>query len=349
MRVAEAQLPQHIHFLCHGGQGPVALAVVEHIGGEARRYDFPVRLFLPVNRKRIEIVVAEIHHREERIHHARAQPFLRVLADRGARIPSARRIATQIVVLADGRTAHHHPRLQLFHASGNCLGNARDMASPLLPAHLDFPRFRIADIVEVDAVNVVFFDDFLADVGQIGCRLRFFGVEIALVANLPDEARIAFPQFRATRRAPFSDGNRHHPRVQLHSALVTLVDGELQRVVARISPCRAAQTAVPRLQVRRIDCRGAHARLQEHHVDACGLELVENRGEFLLLPFHAACRPVGERFRPVESVERCQPDGSHFVFRRRGEHGRLLGTGIQKAEGDDGRSKYDFFHLNIFV
>ena len=359
MGVAESELPKHVHFLCDGQQRPVALASVEHIGRQTRRDDFPIRPLLPVDGKRKEIVVAEVHHREKRVHRARAQPFLRILTNHRPRIPSTRRIAAQIVVLADGRTTHHHPRFQPFHTLTNRLGNGRDVASSLLSRHLDFPRFGIADIVEMDAVDVVFLDDFLANVGNVGRRLRFFRIHKTIVTDFLHQTRIAFPQLRTTCRRPFSNGNRHHPSVQLHSALVALVDGELQRVVARIPPCRAAQTAVPRLHRRWINRRGSHARLQQHHIDASGFQLVENPDEFLLLPLDAARRTVGERFRPVESVERRQPDRPNLIFRRsRQQFGLRLRRQAKKHRkhsenqqksvyGKSFRVHFYFFRLNF--
>ena len=262
------------------------------------------------------MVVAEVHHGEEGIHHARTQPFLSILADHRSGIPPTRRITAQVVGFADGRATHHHPGLQSLHPLADSRCDGGDVASALLARHLYLPRFRIADVVEMDAVDIVVAHDFLADVGEIRARLHVLRVHVAIGANLLDESRIALAKLRATGRRPFAHGNRHHPRMQLHAALVALVDGELQRIVARTLPGIAAQTAVPRLHAGGIDGGGTHAGLKEHHVCADSLQLVENGGEFPLLPFYGRSRAVGVGVRPVDAADSGEPYCAHFVLRR---------------------------------
>ena len=86
-------------------------------------------------------------------------------------------------MLADGRARHLHPWLLLLHCVVDGTRYAGDVLAPLLSAHLDLPLLRIADIVEMDAVDVVLVGDLATDVGQIGGRQRVLGVHKGLVAD----------------------------------------------------------------------------------------------------------------------------------------------------------------------
>ena len=89
------------------------------------------------------------------------------------------------------------------------------------------PRLRIADVVEVDAVNVVAAGNLLADVGQIVGRHGRFRGHVALLTNALDERRIATSQLLAAVSVPLADGQRDDPCVELHATAVALVDGKL--------------------------------------------------------------------------------------------------------------------------
>ena len=64
--------------------------------------------------------------------------------------------------------------------------------------------------------------------------------------------------------------------VKFHAAPVTFVNGKLQRVVSRITPCAPCQTFVPRFNGRRINHRGPYAGLQHHGVETGSLQPVQN-------------------------------------------------------------------------
>ena len=102
--------------------------------------------------------------------------------------------------------------------------------------------------------------------------------------------------------------------MQLHASLVAFVDGEGQRVPARIAPLFAREASVPGLYARRIDYGAAHAGLQKHGVDAVLLQLVEDAAEGFFL-FLDDARSGAARLGPVEAPEGGQPHAAQLVFR----------------------------------
>ena len=194
------------------------------------------------------VLALEIHHRIQLVHQSVAQPPLSVLCHLSAGIPSVRRVAAEVVVLADGRTTHLHPWLVSLHPTTDGTHDAGDVLGPFRT----LPRLGIADVVQVDAVDVVAVCNLLADVRQIVRRARQFGVHISLVADFHHQRRVALLQLLTTVVGPFPYRYRHHPCMQFHAAAVTFVDGELQGVVARRPSRFATHAAVPRFQLRRI-------------------------------------------------------------------------------------------------
>ena len=175
------------------------------------------------------------------------------------------------------------------------------------------PCLGIADVVEVDAVDVVFLGNLAADVSQIAGREGGLRVHISLVANLSDERPIASAQLLAAVGVPLAHRNGDHPGVKLHATAVTLVDGKLQGIVAGRQAGAPRETTVPRLQVGRIDGGGTHTRLQQHGVDAHSLQAVQHLGELLLLCLDAHVM-MGVCRRPVDASDGGQPYGSYLVF-----------------------------------
>ena len=185
-----------------------------------------------------------------------------------------------------------------------------DIASALFAADLQFPRLGIADIVEVDAVDVVTACDVATELGEVVACLRHLGVHIALVANLPDEVREAAAHLLTAVAVPFAYGDGDNPGMALHTALMALVDAELQGVVARRLSAIARHADVPGFHRRREDGAGPDARLYKNGVDVGLLQLVEDADKLLLLPVSRV--GVG----PVETFNRGEPYGSDFVNRR---------------------------------
>ena len=101
--------------------------------------------------------------------------------------------------------------------------------------------------------------------------------------------------------------------MQLHAATMALVDGKLQRIVAWTLTGTSRQTAIPWLNVGRVDSRCTNARLQQYGIDVDGLQPVQYVAELPLLLFdaHAVMR-IGRR--PVDASDGCQPDGTYLRF-----------------------------------
>lgn len=187
--------------------------------------------------------------------------------------------------------------------------NSRDIPSALTAAHLQFPSLRVADIVEVDTVDVITAGDLLTHSGDIVACLGILRVHIAFVTDLLDKLRQLLTDLLATVAVPFTYGDGDHPGVTLHTAFMAFVDAELQRIVAwRLSAC-ACHADVPGLDGRGIDGRCPDACLDQYGVDISLLQLVEDADELLFLLVGRA------RAWPVEVLDGREPYGSHFVFR----------------------------------
>ena len=105
----------------------------------------------------------------------------------------------------------------------------------------------------------------------------------------------------------------NHPRMQFHASPVRLCDGKSQRVIAGVYAVLPSQTDVPRLNPRRINHRAAHARLQQHGVDICSLQLVQQLTQFALLSL-ARGKGRGACARPVEAVQGGHPHSAHLAL-----------------------------------
>ena len=84
----------------------------------------------------------------------------------------------------------------------------------------------------MDAVDVVSACHIGTEFGEIVARLSLLGVHIALLANLDDEIWELLPQLLAAQSVPLAYGDGDNPRMTLHTALVALIDTELQGIVA---------------------------------------------------------------------------------------------------------------------
>jgi hypothetical protein len=71
--------------------------------------------------------------------------------------------------------------------------------------------------------------------------------------------------------------------VEFHTALVTFIDGEAQRVVAGAASWLSGQATVPWFQTGRVDDRSSDSCLQQHRIDAYPFQAVEHLGEFPFL------------------------------------------------------------------
>ena len=82
---------------------PVAFAGVEEVDTQAGNHVAAVALLLPVERKGVEGIAAEVHHGINLVLDAFTQPSLHILVDYMEGIPSLGRVAARVAVLAYGQ------------------------------------------------------------------------------------------------------------------------------------------------------------------------------------------------------------------------------------------------------
>ncbi len=222
-----------LHLGLHLANLPVALLGIEEVDAQSGCYNLALALFLPVDGEGVELLATEIHHREELVHESALEPSLCVLAHLGVGVPAMAPVASEVVVLAYGRTTHFHPWLLLFHGVVYLLYDAGDVSATLVAAHSDVPGLWVSDVVEMDAVYVVSAGYLPADVGEIGAGAAVLGVHVSIGAYLLDESRHALAERLASQGVPFAHGDGDHPGVKFHAPLVAFFDGKLQGIVAR--------------------------------------------------------------------------------------------------------------------
>ena len=224
-------------------------------------------LFLPVDGKRIEVFVLEIHHREEFVHQTALEPALCILADLRICIPAKAPVSAQVIILSYRWAAHFYPRLFSLHCIVNLSYDVGDIPASLFSAHFDVPGFRVTDVVEVNTVYIIFMGDFPADVCQIITCPTVFRIHVSVGSNLLDEFRHLLSEGFAAECVPFSYRDGYHPRMQFHTALMAFVDGKLQGIIARTSARKTWQASIPRLVCRRINHGTSYAGLYQYGVD----------------------------------------------------------------------------------
>ena len=195
--------------------------------------------------------------------------------------------------------------------------------------------FGVANVVEVDAVDVVVADDFTHNLGQVFGGAGYPGIEVPFVAGAGAEFGVTGGQGLSAEE--FGVGKRvggkgHEIGVQLHTAAVGFVDGEAQHVVGRRYTGRAGESTVPRFDLRGIGHGGAQTCLKEHGVDAGGLQSVEDARKAcaLVTGFGFGARIVAAG--PVESAVGAEPHGTNAA--RWGGVGGRWGLGCCK-EGEE--------------
>ena len=122
------------------------------------------------------MVALEVHHRKEHVMYAFLQPALRFLIYGRVGIPAIRRKSRQVIIFSYGRAADLDPRLDGLDGTVHFPDAVRDiLTSPFGfgPSLAVFPEsgvvveltgvFRIADIVEMDAVQIIVGGQFTAD------------------------------------------------------------------------------------------------------------------------------------------------------------------------------------------
>ena len=256
---------------------------MKHIDGETRSHDTTIAVLTPVDGERIKVIALEIHHREKGIHESVAQPALGILTHGGVGIPAGALVAGEVVELADRRAGEHHPGLDSLDGTVDLTHDVGDVAATLIATDLQLPRLWVADIVEVDTINIIAARDLGTETGQIIARLRHLRVHIPLIANLTDEIGILLTDELTAIGVPFAHWDGDDPGMALHAALVALVDAELQGIVAGRLSGSACDTNIPRLIGTGENGRSPDSGLKHDGIDVGLTELVENGGKFLTL------------------------------------------------------------------
>ena len=101
--------------------------------------------------------------------------------------------------------------------------------------------------------------------------------------------------------------------MQLHAALVALVNGKLQGVVARVASGTAGEIGCPGFYVAGIDGVGANAGMQQNGIDVDSLQQVQDVDKFLLLG-GGVLSVEGAARGPVEIAKNGEPYGTNLVF-----------------------------------
>ena len=205
---------------------------MEHIDCQSGGHNTTIRKVFPVDGERIKIVPLEIHHREKGIHQSVAHPALCILTNSGVRIPTTALITGQIVILTNGRARHFHPGLLTLDGPVDLPYDVRDILPSLWTRYLQFPGFRITDIVEVDPIHIIATGHLLTELSQIIACFRLFRIHITLVAHLHNEFGQFLTQLLTAVGVPFPYRDGHDPCVALHSSFVALIDAVLQGVIA---------------------------------------------------------------------------------------------------------------------
>ena len=124
----------------------------------------------PIEKEGIEVVLSEIHHGEEHVLQIVAQPCLRVLIHSIITVPTRGRVALQVAEFPNGRGREFHPGLDGFHNIVHTSNNACDILSLLGSGGVvlvSIDSFGVADIVERNAIHIVFLHDFTAKIRYV--------------------------------------------------------------------------------------------------------------------------------------------------------------------------------------
>ena len=148
--------------------GPVCLFFQHPVRAQSGNHKASVAVIYPIVNKREKVIMQVIHHRDDHILLPVLHPHFRILEDTFISRPSGVRNTFDAVILAERRTADLYPRLYRFHPVINAVNHLID----ILPAPFcqrafltifiiqvfireRFCLFRIADIIEMDAVDIV--------------------------------------------------------------------------------------------------------------------------------------------------------------------------------------------------
>ena len=150
-------------------------------------------------------------------------------------------------MLANGRTAQFDIRFNGLYTVMYRLDDTSNETATLSRRDFDIPILRIADIIEMDSINIIISDYLLADICNIAGRLWHLGIEKTLIPYPLQHLQISLAQIAATGSIPFANRNGHHPSMQFHAATMTLIDCKGKSIITGTLARPAAQTTIPRL------------------------------------------------------------------------------------------------------
>ena len=233
------------------------------------------------------MISLEIHHGENFVHYSLFHPLLHVLRNGSSCVPTIRKISRQIVMFSHRRATEHNPRLKSFYGCVYFSDAARYILSPpLTSCHslaVFFERggivernflFGITNIIEMNSVNIIVFHDFSTKRSQIIGNRRNSGVHHPMLSRLETQPRVSADYRTLAELLCYAQASKrkgNHPRLNAHSALMTLLHGILQSIIARRNSRFARKTTVPRLNGRGINHRATRSCLQKQSVDAHSL------------------------------------------------------------------------------
>ena len=197
--------------------------------------------------------------------------------------------------------------------------------------------FGVAQVVEVYAVHIVALHNLFDEAHEVFLGLRVAGVQEVFVLVAQADVGLAAGDGLIAQRGHMlasAQGDGHHPGMALHAALVALLDGKGQRVVAGVLSHLARQDGVEGFDVRAVEDVAPRARLEEDGVEVGRLQLVQYLDQLFLLLADTGGRG-GFGTRPVEAVDGGNPRGPHLVL------GRSLGGEGEKRcqQADYGEQK----------
>ena len=162
-------------------------------------------------------------------------------------------------MLTDWRARHLHPRFDSLHLVMNSTHNGCDIATTLvgciaITVRRAWPSVRIADIIEVDTIDIILPHNLSTDTRQVRSDRRVGRVEIRTRSVVSDSEALLF-QRPAAQWVFCTYGNRCYPSMEFHTTFVTFRHGKGKRVITitRCPTLNACNTPIPCFDIRRIN------------------------------------------------------------------------------------------------
>ena len=154
------------------------------------------------------MIVGEIHHGKECIVYAFFQPCLSILIYCFVSIPSMRTVSLRVGIFPYRRTADLYPRFECLYFRIDSAYDAGDVIPSPLFQVLSFSifaesgivrkllgAFRIADIIEMDAVNVVSGYNFPYQASKVIGSARLSGIQIPAIVYRAEDTSLRLSSY----------------------------------------------------------------------------------------------------------------------------------------------------------